>query len=209
MQLTVGKTVFVKNVEWNLSAKEFWHIVPVETDLVEASIEARSGAILGDLCMTLNNIYLKERLFALEMLLEGKDTLQRGKSQNEIIFEQIRASDFSDKPCRYKCVYLFKNQDDAKHKNARWFGDRRKIIKCYIVLVAPLLLFEADSNHISMLEEPMQPEEVGEIARKYWNGEITRNSCVEILVNGVLYFPEWRSFAEYDLRPKIQELLAR
>lgn len=201
--LTEGEIITHNECLWTISREIFWHVAPTEIDLSTAIKDKANNR----LCMSLNNIYLGKGFFDLPRLLESKSTLQRAKSPNEEIFEEIRVAEFAQKPCRYRCVYLFKSRQDAENKNIEWFYNKGKILKCHVVLAQPYSIFEADLNHISMISEFDSPDNVREIARKYWEGDLTIDKNIEVLVDGIIYFPDWPDLKTYDLRSQIKKYI--
>jgi len=163
--------------------KTFWHLVPAD------SLTAR---------IFYNNINCGEGVIFSTSFVETiipnlKDvhtpySLSNINDEKEKMFELIRKEHYRPKPTRLKSMFLFDSEQLAQKAIESWFqNERRKLHECKVASDASI--HKADTYWLNCNEEDWI-----EFAHKYWTGEMSNSPFQEILVNGALYFPEWRDF---------------
>lgn len=112
----------------------------------------------------------------------------RGDDAKESIFEEVRRARFSTLPPRLKSFFVFDDKALADRANAEWFkNENRAVHECRLVLGS--IIHKADAK---WLEAPS--EHWKESAEKYWSGGLSDSPFPEIIVQGYLYFPDWKEF---------------
>lgn len=104
----------------------------------------------------------------------------------EIIFERVRGEEFKDKPNRLDSVHLFSNFDDASIFRKNYREDKGYI---YTAKIINGILFRGDMEFVNPgidLKKDFQEEVslMAQRARDYWQGNLTKNPIIEILVKG-------------------------
>lgn len=104
-------------------------------------------------------------------------------SETEVLWEKTRQTQFAYRPTRKNALFLFDTREDAQRAQEDWFRDEaRSLVRARIV--AWSAWHRGDAR---WLDEPS-----AETARSYWRGDMTEDPRVEIVVDGQVYFPDWR-----------------
>ncbi|SFQ29577.1 Protein of unknown function [Lachnospiraceae bacterium XBB1006] len=113
------------------------------------------------------------------------------KWATEGIFEYVRRNEFPDAPSRMKANYFFKNIEECqKLYDEDWENatpEEKQKIKLYEVeltgkyLECDMCLFDEAFEIMWEFESPMQMMNVMNLARKYYRGEQSEHSVMEII----------------------------
>jgi hypothetical protein len=104
----------------------------------------------------------------------------------EAIWEQIRLKDFGSLPTRQHALFLFNDEEQASTACKSWFvGQDRVIVEARIVRGATF--HRADAVWLEG-----KPETWPLNAANYWRGKMTAYPRPEVIVDGAVYFPDWR-----------------
>lgn len=115
------------------------------------------------------------------------------KKENK--WEEVRRTEFPDKPTRLKALFLFDDLDAARTARNIWFpNEGRHILKTRVVSYAAL--HRADAAWLETCEHAWISS-----ARSYWSGRMTGAPRAEVIVYGSVYFPGWRE-ALFDQLPE-------
>jgi hypothetical protein len=98
----------------------------------------------------------------------------------ELVWEQVRATEFPSRPSRMACAFAFQSEASA----LTWAESGERI---YAVSVGPESpAFMADMTWITVARQNHAFADVLEIVRRYWRGEVSDDPTVELLVAGDL-----------------------
>lgn len=110
-----------------------------------------------------------------------------GRTPKEKLWESIRANEFADRPSRINNWFLVGSRLDAEKINQEWFPMQSRNILC-VRVIEDTKVFPADGKLLNGNEDMWVDN-----ARRYWGGERTAEPIVEYIVEGSVYFPDWRS----------------
>jgi hypothetical protein len=98
----------------------------------------------------------------------------------ELVWEQVRATEFPGRPSRMDCAFAFQSEASA----LTWAESGERI---YAVSVGPESpTFLADMTWITVARQGHGFADVLEIVRRYWRGEASGHPAIELLVAGDL-----------------------
>jgi hypothetical protein len=104
------------------------------------------------------------------------------KYLRELIWENVRSSEFPEKPSRQRCIWLAEGEDNLKY----WLPRIPASAETHrIFRVKPKGMFHYASDEHLMKDAELYPESL-EKARKYWRGDIAQKCAQEILFEGTL-----------------------
>lgn len=110
------------------------------------------------------------------------------ESAKEDVWDTIRVQQFPSLPSRRDALFLFDSEMDLQRASEKWWaGQRRRTLKVHISEGAAL--HKADSRLLDSTEDQWE-----ENAQRYWRGLQTDAPIFEVIVQGVVYFPEWEMF---------------
>jgi hypothetical protein len=110
------------------------------------------------------------------------------ESAKEDAWETVRAQQFPGLPSRRDALFLFESEADLQKASEKWWADQpRRVLKAQVTEGAAL--HKADSRLLDSTEGQWE-----ENARRYWCGVQTDDPVFEVVVQGVVYFPEWETF---------------
>jgi hypothetical protein len=113
-------------------------------------------------------------------------------ADKEKAWEEIRKAEFPALPTRINALFLFETKELAQRATADWFGnDNRPLVRAQLVDGSPI--FRADAKWL----DGATSNNVKDRARKYWLGEMTPDPMPEIIVCGLVYFPDWQQWAKF------------
>jgi hypothetical protein len=118
----------------------------------------------------------------------------------EALWERVRAERFPQKPSRRGAMFLFDRRDLAAGSASKWKPDTDTIVlKVRISRDARVHM-----GHVGWFDTSEAPREAD--AARYWAGEPCPNrpDVWEHVVDGQVYFPDWREapFAPFGGRPE-------
>jgi hypothetical protein len=110
----------------------------------------------------------------------------RGPSPKETSWDETRKAIAPDAPTRVHALFLFDEERIARDIVATWFvGEDRTLLKARVDLKAKIL--RVDARWLDAHEPQWTAN-----ASRYWRGEMTADPRPEIIVEGAVYFPDWR-----------------
>jgi len=171
------ETVVCRDQTYVLLPKEYWHLVhPTKGDMF-------------------HNAYLQEGLLRSASAISRIDGLELVVSpysltamtdDKEQVWERVRASSFGSLPSRVRALFLLDSKDIVTRVLREWFGNEgRHVVKSRIVAMSAF--HRADAKWLDCLENDWEDH-----ARRYWSGEMSDDPIPEVLVDGAVYFPDWR-----------------
>ena len=123
--------------------------------------------------------------------LEGFTTpyaLLNGSPQKENEWERVRAECYPSRPSRMKALFCFENREFALRAKQEWFHEEDcRLVEIRIEKSANS--WRADSKWLEGDASTWSSN-----AEHYWRGDMTDNPFPEIIIDGLLYFPEWETF---------------
>ena len=109
-------------------------------------------------------------------------------ADKEADWDRVREAEFPALPTRINALFLFDDEELARRAaaNPDWFGnEERLLVKAR--LVDGSRVFRADAGWL----DNAAPGQFAERASRYWSGEMTSSPMPEIIVCGLVYFPDW------------------
>jgi hypothetical protein len=131
---------------------------------------------------TLRLLLLTEALIDLKTGSPSSDLL--ATAYMEVVYEEIRAAEFPERPSRLDCVFLLDAEEGAEQFRRAVRNGKGAILICDIEAGEP---FRADMNHICPADvhsPDVGREKMVEAARVYWSGELAADARTEVLVSG-------------------------
>jgi len=166
-----------------ISDKEYWHLVSssgVNADMFKNNVRCGKGCVPSVSAIITNEPHLENA--------QTPYSLSRREDLKEQLFEEVRQKYFIHLPSRIKTLYVFDEYSLAEKAQAEWFkNEPKEIHECRIINGSKY--FRADTTWLNCSQDQWQ-----EFASRYWNGEMSGNPFPEVLVDGVLYFPNWLEF---------------
>ena len=131
---------------------------------------------------TLRLLLLTEALIDLKIGSPSSDLL--AAAYLEVVYEEIRAAEFPQRPSRLDCVFLLDAEEGAEQFRRASRNGRGAILICDVEAGEP---FRADMNQIRPPD--VHSPDVGrdrmlEAARAYWGGELASDARPEVLISG-------------------------
>jgi hypothetical protein len=167
-----------------VSESRYWHVVP--TVGLWASL-------------FFNNVRVgRGELFSVSVLSQaGEDTANAssgygGKTREdakEQEFERVRRERFHGKPSRINAIFVFDELHFAETASVRWFSAEPRIILDARVADGSLT-HRGDATWLDRAELG----DWEECALAYWNGDLTDDPFIEVVVHGRVFFPRWEEF---------------
>lgn len=115
-------------------------------------------------------------------------TAFNSEKAKEDVWETVRIQQFAGLPSRRDALFLFESGADLQKASVKWWaGQPRRTLKAQITEGAAL--HKADSRLLDSTEDQWE-----ENAQRYWRGLQTDDPIFEVIVQGVVCFPEWETF---------------
>ncbi len=106
----------------------------------------------------------------------------------EAVWEQVRTEKFANRPTRLKSFFAFDELSAANKLKNTWFANEdRQLIEVRVLAVSNV--FKADSRWLNAHSPDWHSN-----ARRYWNGDMSKDPATEIIIDGGIYCPEWETF---------------
>jgi hypothetical protein len=103
----------------------------------------------------------------------------------ELFWERVRKEIDPNLPTRDGAFFLVESQARAQEVSDQWFkGQGRHILRTRIAKPSKVAI--VDAKWLDAIAADWEGS-----ARKYWRGEMSPNPAREVLVDGVVYFPDW------------------
>lgn len=114
----------------------------------------------------------------------------------ELLFEDVRCSNYQHRPSRLSCHFLSPTDTVAQQRAVQWRWQDRRLVECYLVRSSGRYHY-ADVGYFEQCARGKRDEK---LAHAYWsdNAERVPDDRLEILADSALYFPDWRSFPSVD-----------
>ena len=166
------------------ATQQYWHVVPtagVNAMIFYNNVMVHKGALLSVSAGIQAEPHLQNA--------HTPYSFSRLNDEKEMVFEQIRRTEFSSKPPRLKSLYLFDNYTLVERALAEWFPNERKNVhECRILIDGNCNVHKADTVWLNS-----QPTDWERCARNYWEGNLSDNPFPEIIVDGAIYFPAYET----------------
>ncbi|MDE3021721.1 MAG: hypothetical protein KGI54_07650 [Pseudomonadota bacterium] len=108
--------------------------------------------------------------------------------EKEKLFEKVRQDKYPALPSRLKTIYLFDDYALVERALKDWFeNDPRNVHECRILVGSNT--HKADTEWLNCHQNEWE-----QCSHKYWNGIMSPNAFPEVIVDGVIYFPNYTSF---------------
>jgi hypothetical protein len=107
----------------------------------------------------------------------------------EDLWEKVRQNIAPNRPSRRGAFFMFEDRDTANRAGQCWFSNEDRIA-IRAVALSPLqaIVHRADTEWLN------RPEREWEDAAKcYWQGVASATPLFELLVHGMVYFPDWQN----------------
>lgn len=171
---------------------EYWTLLPTEPILASGT---NPRAVLRAGIAAHNIRKGNGLLIAMDDLLEGISPCFMGngpRSSAENTLEKIRRLEYSSKPSRLRCHFLFCDHSTARQKQLEWGMSERFLTRCYVVLNSARFHY-ADIEIYDLITSQPSNED---LARSYWRTfeptSATERERLEVLADSCLYFPDWQ-----------------
>jgi hypothetical protein len=106
----------------------------------------------------------------------------------EEVWESVRHRQFPELPSRHEAFFLFETEGDLQKASRKWWsGQTRQVLRAQIIHGA--LVHKADSNFLDSSQNEWEAS-----AKAYWSSLETDEPIFEIVVQGCVYFPDWKTF---------------
>ncbi|MUL16339.1 hypothetical protein [Aliivibrio fischeri] len=192
------RVIDTKGNEYELWDHEYWYLSPNRT-----SYHPAEGAINPySFGMVLHNANCGQGIHvAMENLLDGIEvTVQKvgGAGEAERLIEEARLRINPQLPSRLRCFYLNHDKYVALARIQAWGFTERELVRCYSIRSSAFYHY-ADVRLFEVLaKDPTQVH----LAEQYWDTfnpqDPKERQFLEVLVNGALYFPDWKQFPRID-----------
>jgi hypothetical protein len=136
-------------------------------------------------------------LFSVSLLSDDENTANAasgygGRARTDLKeqeFERIRKEHFQDRPSRINGLFVFDDLHTAECAAVRWFStDPRIILEARLVVGASIHRGDAIWLDRAELGDWIQ------CASAYWDGQLTDDPLIEVVVKGRVFFPRWEEF---------------
>lgn len=105
----------------------------------------------------------------------------------EALWEEIRQRVAPDRPSRQGALFLFESHEAANSAQERWFqNEGRVLLRVHIPPPPDALTHRADAAWLNLPEADWS-----RAADSYWRGFLTQAPSIELIVHGVVFFPDW------------------
>jgi hypothetical protein len=163
-----------------LADQVYWHLVSPKQSMFFNNVRVGKGAVGSVSAYIAANPELA--------LAQTAYSMSRINDDKEKIFDDVRCAINPALPPRLKSFYVFDDRALADRAVAEWFASETKqIFECRVVR-------GSITHRVDTLWLNAQPAQWKANAEKYWRGEMTSVPFPEVLVQGTLYFPDWKSF---------------
>jgi hypothetical protein len=174
----VARHIVSRGYHYQLCAGDFLHVAPAADSIL------------------FNNVFLGEGVVMTISAINSIPGLEKAvspygvKAQNdpkEQEWERIRQMSYDKLPSRINGMYLFDDQQTAIAAAQKWFpNENRQLLEARIVENSRIA--RADAKWLDCTQEYWSRN-----AHQYWRGEFTLEPFTEVIVEGHVYFPGWKS----------------
>lgn len=167
--------------------KPYWHLVPTQGSnamMFYNNVMVGKGALLSVNAAISAEPHIENAHtpYSFSSLGDGK----------EEVFEKIRKREFPTQPSRMKSIYLFNDYSLVERALTEWFQNAPKSAhECRVLVNSAIHI--ADTAWLNCL-----PNDWEACARRYWGGLMSDHPFPETIVDGAVYFPEYKSFPSLD-----------
>lgn len=169
--------ITARGQQWPLLPGTYWHLA------------ARDSLLL-------HNVPLSQGVSLSMSMLRQQEGMQdavtpylvaHGQSAKELIWEQARRPAGDTLPSRLGAMFVVESRAIAEMLASLWFaGEDRHLLAVRVVAGSAVARLDARWLDGEGRDWPHR-------AASYWRGELTDNPLPEVLVHGVVYFPDWQS----------------
>ncbi len=171
--------VVARNVKYEIDDTAYWHVA-ARNSLVFHNARLGEGIFWGASATA--------QLPGLQNVISPYAAYHADR-EKEAVFEGVRACEFPGRPSRMKAFFLFDSLTRAEEAQRSWFGQEDRIV-VETRIVAGSNRHRADARLLDAHKADWEAN-----ARRYWSGEVTADPRPEVIVHGLLYFPEWEKFS--------------
>ena len=171
--------ITARNVEYALLPSTYWHLTD-ENDFLLHNVFLGEGISMS--------VSAVRKIPGLQKATSPYAFFKADTDAKEAVWETVRLEKFNHLPSSSASFYLFDSEDTAIATNAKWFNGQRLIVQVRIVRGA-----QTHTADACLLDCENKRPEWGDYATRYWSGEMTQTPLAEVLVDGSLYFPDWKS----------------
>jgi len=167
----------------SIGDKKYWHLVPVSgtsADIFKNNVRVGKGALLSISAGIESEpaIHNAQTPYSLANIDNPK----------EKAFEIIRQKQYAMLPSRLKSLYVFDDYTLVERAINEWFSNESKAIRECRLLTGSIS-HKADTSWLNCMDHQWE-----EYAKNYWNGKDSNTPFHEVLVHGVIYFPDWEQW---------------
>ena len=177
------ETVTANSNTYALLPDEFWHLIA-------------EGSHLPHNILVGKGVCGSTSVLARQPGLEAVSTMygfQAQQDTKEQLWEGARLAEDENLPTRIGSFFLFESEQLANAANDNWYSkNKRQLVKARIVM--PSRLHRADTVWLDCNDSDEATWRTN--AEKYWRGEMTENPFPEVIVDGALYFPDWKTIGK-------------
>ncbi|MCH7772650.1 MAG: DUF2441 domain-containing protein [Bacteroidetes bacterium] len=170
--------------ERQIDDKKYWHLVPVSgfsADIFKNNVRVGKGALLS----VSAGIEAEPEIHN----AQTPYSLANINNPKENTFEEIRQQKYPMLPSRIKNLYVFDDYNLVKRAmNELFSNDTKSIHECR--LLTGSVTHKADTTWLNCTQDQWET-----YANQYWGGVDSNSPFHEILVHGVIYFPDWQEWA--------------
>jgi hypothetical protein len=106
----------------------------------------------------------------------------------EDVWEEVRRLSFPGCPSRREALFLFDDETSLQGAQDFWWPNQPRRLLA-VRVAAESALHRGDARWLDGREESWR-----ERARDYWGGKRTDLPIIEVVVQGIVFFPDWESF---------------
>ena len=172
----MNERVTCRGQQYSLLPEGYWHLAD------PSGLVLNNAFVSEGIC---RSVFAVNRMPGLAKAVSpyGLRSMQDKKEQ---CWETARQSENDNLPSRIGAVFLLESEELAKKLSALWFGAEQRI-QLRARVIAGSRLHTADARWLDCTEESWN-----EHATRYWRGDMSDDPLPEVLVDGIVYFPDWR-----------------
>jgi len=115
-------------------------------------------------------------------------TYFNNEQHKETVWDKIREKFYPNLPTRHDAFFMFNDLKTIEIAKDLWW--KKEIRKTLVVNITQnTKIHRADTRLLDCFENEYESN-----AHKYWQGQETEKPLIEIVSNGLLYFPQWETF---------------
>lgn len=172
-----NEIIFSRGRVFELLPETYWHLAHHIAGFLLHNVTLNEG-----ICWSISEV---RRMPNLENALSPY-SLKIMDDRKEKLWEKARIEVDQKIPSRNGVFFVFESDELALRVMETWFPKEEKHLLRVRILKGSNF-FKADAKWLDCIEDKWE-----ENAKNYWTGKQTSNPLPEILVDGGLYFPDWK-----------------